>query len=214
MTHHAVQDHRPSPLARALRARLERGGHLTPGRRVVIGVAGESGSGKSVTAVDLAAALAEIGRRVAVLHQDDYFVRPPRTNHEYRLLDLAHVGPHEVNLHLIADHIGAFRRQESGVVGPRVDYPANRFETQVHDLATPDVLLVEGTYVLMLADLDVRIFLSATHEETAERRRRRARDIDAPVMQQILAIEHDVIAPQRARADIVVDEHFRIVGDA
>ena len=46
----------------------------------MIGVAGESGSGKSVTATALVAALDAAGVRTAIIHQDDYFLRPPRTN--------------------------------------------------------------------------------------------------------------------------------------
>jgi uridine kinase len=44
-----------------------------------------------------------------VLHQDDYFVRPPRTNHAHRVRDLRAVGPHEVDLARLAAHVAAFR---------------------------------------------------------------------------------------------------------
>lgn len=177
-------------------------------RRTVIGVAGESGSGKSITATCLAGALEDAGLRTAILHQDNYFLRPPRTNHEYRLLDLAHVGPHEVDLTRIGAHIAAFRAAQDSVTGPSVNYPENRFDTQRLDFAGVDVLLVEGTYVLTIPDLDVRLFLEATHEDTHERRMARNRDIDAPVIRDILAIEHRLIAPQRAMADYVIDRDF------
>jgi uridine kinase len=145
-----------------------------------------------------------------VLHQDDYFHRPPRTNHEHRLRDLRRVGPHEVNLQLLASHVAAFRGARDGVTGPRVDYPANRFVTRRLDFAGVAVLIVEGTYVLQLDDLDVRVFLEATHADTRERRRLRARDVDAPIVETILGIEHDIIARQAARADIVIDRDFAV----
>lgn len=204
------------PAANGLAASLvailaERVGRLSGGPRPVIGIAGESGSGKTVTALALVAALTARGVTVAVLHQDDYFVRPPRTNHEYRTQDIGAVGPQEVQLDLLASHIAAFREGRHGVEAPRVDYPANRFVTHHLDFADTDVLLVEGTYVLQLDTLDVRIFLEATHEETRQRRRERNRDIDAPVIDKILAIEHHIIAAQRARADVVIDRHFALV---
>lgn len=201
-------------LASTLLRRLTATRGITPSARPVIGIAGESGSGKSVTALALVSALREAGYHPAVLHQDDYFLRPPRTNHEYRLLDLAHVGPHEVDLRRLASHIAAFRARERQVPLPRVDYPGNRFDTEVTDFGDSDVLVVEGTYVLQLADLDARIFLCATHEDTAERRRVRARDVDAPVMNDILSIEHALISPQAKRADIVIDRDFRIADSA
>ena len=183
---------------------------LAPGRRLVIGVAGESGSGKSVAASSLAQALGDAGYRAAVIYQDDYFVRPPRTNHDFRLLDIdAHVGPQEVQLSLIAEHIAAFRAGRD-VVAPLVDYPGNRFVTQPLALAQDDVLVVEGTYVLGLSDLDVRLFCSATHEETRERRKARARDADDPIIDRILDLEHRLIAPQGEGADLVIDARFQL----
>ena len=180
------------------------------GERRVVGIAGESGSGKSVTAMRLVEALTASGRPSVALHQDDYFHRPPRTNHEHRESDLSSVGPHEVDLARLATHVARFRAGDDGVEVPTVDYPHNRFTTRVLDFASCDFLVVEGTYVLALPALDVRIFLEATSAETRERRRLRNRDIDAPIVERVLAIEHALIAPQARRAHIVIDRDFMI----
>src|SRR5438270_1183776 len=139
--------------------------------RVVIAIAGESGSGKSVTATGLARALEAGGAPTVVLHQDDYFHRPPRANHEHRILDLGSVGPQEVNLELMRTHIAAFRAGANDVTVPRVDYPGDRFLARQLDFSASRTLIVEGTYVLGLEDSDVRIFLDATSDDTRERRR-------------------------------------------
>lgn len=182
----------------------------TRDRGLTIGIAGESGSGKSVTATGLARVLEESGVRTCVLHQDDYFLLPPRANHEHRCVDLAHVGPHEVNLAMMQSHIAAFRARRRDVVVPRVDYASDSFGTRSVDFSGVGALIVEGTYVLTLEDLDVGIFLDATHADTRERRRARNRDIDAPIIDRVLAIEHRIIAPQASRAQIVIDREFRI----
>ena len=191
-------------LARIVRARL------ASRDRLVVGVAGESGSGKSTTALHLVAALVASGTACVVLHQDDYFRRPPRTNHEHRVADLSSVGPHEVDLARLAAHVAAYRAGEDAV-GLAVDYPGNRFTERRLALAAARVLVVEGTYVLGLPDLDLRVFLTATHHDTLDRRRTRARDVDAPIIDRILAIEHALIAPQAALADILIDRDFRLV---
>ena len=178
--------------------------------RTVVGVAGESGSGKSTTASALAHALGEDGLRGEVLFQDDYFHRPPRTNHEHRLLDLAHVGPHEVDLGRITRDVAEFRAGRDGVVVPSVDYAANAFRTRVVDFGNARVLVVEGTYVLTLDMLDVRVFLEASYADTRARRVARARDVDSPFVERVLAIEHEIIARQAAAADLVVDREFRV----
>ena len=183
-------------------------------RRLVVGIAGESGSGKSVTAVSLARVLEARGIASAVLHQDDYFVRPPRVNHAHRERDLGAVGPHEVDLALLRRHVADFRAGRA-VNAPLVDYPTDSFVTRRLDFAPLAALVVEGTYALMLDDsddhvLDVRVFLEATHDDTAERRRARNRDIDAPFVQEVLRIEHAMVARQAAVADLLVDREFGI----
>jgi uridine kinase len=178
------------------------------GRRLVVGVAGESGSGKSTTAAQLADALNARGIPTAFLNQDNYFIRPPRTNHEFRLTDLGAVGPHEVQLSLIDEHIAAFRAGHREVRAPLVNYPANRFDEETRDFSALQVLVVEGTYVLMLDGLDVRVFLEATHRDTHERRLARNRDAWEPIIDTILGIEHRLIAPQGAKAHWLIDAAF------
>ena len=196
-------------LARRLADLLLTSFEWRPAQRRVVGVAGESGSGKSVTALALARELRARGHAPEVLHQDDYFALPPRANHAHRVADLAHVGPQEVDLARMAQHIAAFRAGDDGIVVPRVDYSGDRFDSRIAAFSGCDVLVVEGTYVLAgLEDLDVRIFLEATHEDTAERRRVRNRDVHAPIIDTILGIEHRLIAPQGALADVVVDQAF------
>ena len=196
--------------ARSLQQRLAADFALGNGRRVVVAIAGESGSGKSITATSLAQVLETDGIGTVVLHQDDYFLRPPRANHDYRCADLQRVGPHEVNLELLAAHVVAFRASLNGVDGPLADHPSDSFLVRRLDFGSASVLIVEGTYVLRLPDTDIRIFLQATHAETAERRRRRNRDVDAPIVDQVLAIEHELVAPQASLAHILVDPHFAI----
>lgn len=197
-------------LARSLVRLMEERG-LSSSARTVVGVAGESGSGKSVTASSLARELGAQGYSALVLHQDDYFVLPPRANHAARERDIGRVGPGEVNLALLQAHVAAFRAGADAVEAPVVDYAADRFDTRRIDFSTVVVLVVEGTYVLGLDDLDLRIFLEATYADTRDRRRARARDVDAPFIEQVLAIEHEIIARQAARADLLIDRRFAIV---
>lgn len=197
-------------LASSLRSRLDADFGLQKRKRSVIGIAGESGSGKSVTALCLAAELSQAGIPAAVIHQDDYFHLPPRANHEKRCLDLGNAGPHEVNLDLIRTHFDAFRAGRDNVTAPLADYPSDRMLTQRLDFSNTRVLIAEGTYILSMPDIDIRIFLRATHDETRERRRERNRDLDDPVTERVLAIEHEIIKRQAALADVVVSPEFRI----
>ena len=148
MTDDRLVDDRPigTDLARALYDLLTGKFELRNGDRVVIGIGGESGSGKSSAATSLARELRESGVRTCVINSDDYFHLPPRTNHEQRLRSLRHVGPHEVNLPLVEQHIRDFRAARNNVIAPQVNYPADRFDAQRHDFDTFQALIVEGTY--------------------------------------------------------------------
>jgi len=197
-------------LAQSLLGKLEGQFGLGREERTVVAIAGESGSGKSISAMAIANVLSARSISAVVLHQDDYFIRPPRANHAHRIGDLSSVGPHEVQLDLLASHIANFRAGRDVPDAPRADHNSDSFVSRRLDLAKASVLVVEGTYVLTLHDSDVRIFLEATHKETDERRRLRNRDVDAPIIDRILAIEHEIIALQARRADIVIDRDFRI----
>lgn len=194
--------------ARALLALLDGALGLVSRQRPVIGVAGESGSGKSATAASLARELTVAGRPAVVLHQDDFFHLPPRRNHARREEDIAWVGPGEVNLELIESAIDAFHTGTDVVTLPSVDYEADRFDARRVSFGDVRVLVVEGTYALRLAALDVRIFLEATYADTRVRRKARARDVDSPFVERVLAIEHEIVARQFEVADVVLDRTF------
>lgn len=178
--------------------------------RSVIGIAGESGSGKTHTATALADTLRQEGVHCCIFHQDDYFFLPPRTNHEARMRDLSLVGPQEVNLALLQAHLSAFRAGVASLTVPIVDYPGNCFTACELHFPEQGVLIVEGTYVLQLDGIDTGIFMDATHIDTRDRRRVRNRDIDDPMVDQVLAIEHGIIARQAPLAQILIDCHFAI----
>jgi uridine kinase len=194
--------------ARTLLALLDEALGLATRDRPVIGIAGESGSGKSATASSLARALDAANRPTVVLHQDDFFRLPPHANHARREADIAWVGPREVDLALIESAIEAFRAGADGVPLPSVNYAADSFDTVSVDFGGARVLVVEGTYVLGMQGLDLRVFLEATYEDTRERRKARARDVDSPFVERVLAIEHAIIARQAGVADVLIDREF------
>ena len=198
-----------SAFAKNLIAVLDSSFELATRNRPVIAVGGESGSGKSTTAATLSRELTASGRLSMVLHQDDYFRLPPRANHAHRELTVAHVGPHEVDLDRMSSVIRAFRAGDAVDV-PEVDYDADAFRVRRADFSNTQILVVEGTYVLTLDAVDLRIFLEATWLDTRERRRARSRDVDSPFVDQVLEIEHRLIAPLAGVADVLVDTEFRI----
>ena len=81
----------PHHTARALDICKLLGNRIEQGK-LTLTVAGESGSGKSELGNEIARELEGRGHPAGVLAQDDYFVFPPKTNHEMRRRNLEQVG--------------------------------------------------------------------------------------------------------------------------
>jgi uridine kinase len=174
----------------------------------VITVAGESGSGKSELASEIARILTEEGAKTNILQQDDYFVFPPRTNHEMRRRNLEQVGPYEVKLDFLDSNLRSFKRGESPIYKPLVIYDEDRITTQEMDTGDLDALIAEGTYTSLLQFADYRVFINRDYHETLEARKRRARDKWEPFVQDVLEREHQIISQHKALADVVIPADF------
>lgn len=181
--------------------------------KLVIGIAGESGSGKSTTASCLKIALEKHGIKAIILHQDGYFKLPPKENHQKRKLNIDHVGPEEVDLERMQAHINAFKESADYIDFRTVNYLENRFGT--HRTATngATVLIVEGVYTFDLDKLDYKLFMSRSYHDTLEKRRQRSRETYDPFVEEVLEVEHQIVAPQRSLADAVVDINYRLVAN-
>jgi uridine kinase len=175
---------------------------------LVLTVAGESGSGKSELASEIAGALGRLGQAAGILQQDDYFVFPPKTNHEMRRRNIDQVGLYEVKLNFMDSNLRSFKRGESPIFKPLVDYDADRIETEEMDTAGFDVLIAEGTYTSLLRFADIRVFIDRDYLETISARKRRGRDRLEPFVEDVLRREHAIISQHKAQADFVIPEAF------
>jgi uridine kinase len=176
--------------------------------RFTMTVAGESGAGKSELAYEIYRLLNEMGIKADVLQQDDYFVFPPKTNHEMRRRNLEQVGPHEVKLDFLDSNLRSFKRGESPIYKPLVIYDEDRITTEEMDVSELKVLIAEGTYTSLLRFVDFRVFIERDYRQTLEARKRRARDRWEPFIQDVLEREHQIISQHRVWADVLVPADF------
>ena len=77
------------------------------------------------------------------------------------------------------------------------------------DISGTDVLLIEGTYTASL-QVDLSIFINRTYRDTFADRVKRARDPITPFVEQVLEIEHEIIARQGIAANVIIDKNFEI----
>lgn len=184
---------------------------VAPDGRLVVSVAGESGAGKSEIAEALARLFEQEGYRTTILQQDDYFVHPPRSNDRVRREDIGWVGPSEVRLDLMEEHLELFRARAC-LTKPLVRYLEDRIDRVNVDLSPFEIAIVEGTYVTLLKHVDVRVFIARDYHASRahrEKRRRHASELD-PFIDQVLAVEHGIIAPHRMLADLIIEEDYAV----
>lgn len=181
-------------------------------QKYVVAIAGESGSGKTHMATAFKKELIENNIQAYILHMDDFFKLPPASNHAQRILDLAHVGPQEVDLTRLNTLITAFKMQQSSLIVPTVDYYNNSVSESAIDLTQTQVLIIEGTYAFFLKDTDFHLFMSRDFEQTKEMRlaRNRGNEAQDEFIERVLRIEHEIIAGSAKKANAYIDYDFNL----
>ena len=180
--------------------------------RFCITIAGESGSGKSETAIALATALAEDGVKSVIFHQDDYFVHPPKTNDKTRRADINWVGPQEVHLDMMDDHIRAFLDGADSIDKPLVDYESDTIHSVTMNMGDARIAIAEGTYTSLLKTASYRLFIDRSHLQTRAHREQRNRGVSEldEFTEQVLEIEHRIISTHKTIADIIIEEDYSV----
>lgn len=182
------------------------------GGKFVITVAGESGSGKSETAAAIAERLAQDGVDCFIFQQDDYFVYPPKSNDRERRADIGWVGPQEVKLNLMDEHLAQFRDGAVLIDKPLVIYEEDRVDREQANTGGAQVAIAEGTYTTLLDNADCHVFIDRSYEQTRahrEKRRRHDSELD-PFIDRVLAIEHDIISTHKQRAQLIVNADYSV----
>lgn len=179
-------------------------------KKWTVGICGESGSGKSVTAFALKKIFEDRGIKSWVIQMDDYFKLPPKTNHENRQKSLDNVGIQEVHLNILGENMKQFREGALSLEKPLVHYQNNSISTEIIETENIEVLIIEGTYILSLDELDFSIFIDRNYQDTYKNRMERNRDEQSDFVEKVLDIEHRVISKLKEKADIVLGKNYQI----
>jgi uridine kinase len=182
--------------------------------RFTISVAGESGSGKSETALAIADELAKYGIKSVILAQDDYFHLPPKSNDIKRKEDPEWLGPHaEIKFDILENNLRDAINRKDEITKPLIDYNENSVEEVKISLIGIKVVIAEGTYTSLLKNLDTRIFIARNRLDTLEHRmkRNRGNEIKDLFTEQILITEHKIIAGHRQLADFVITKEYDVI---
>jgi uridine kinase len=183
-------------------------------RRILIGIAGGSGSGKTLVARTI---VRELGSdRVVIIDQDSYYKdleAIPLREREGRNFD----HPDAFDGELLKRHIAELLAGRP-VEQPIYDYAAHRRLGETRHIGEHDVIVLEGILIFVDPDLrrmmDIKLFIDADPDVRFIRRLRRdlverGRSVDSIIRQyedSVRPMHLQFVDPSKRHADVIIPE--------
>jgi uridine kinase len=179
--------------------------------RYVVGISGESGSGKSELAHALGKLLKDHHIRVKVIHTDNYYKIQPLLREEWRRnKGFERIGIDEYDWIKIRKTIRDFREEQECMI-PCIDLIPEQVDKLITDFSKIDLLIIDGLYAINAPDIDLRVFIDLTYHETKINQIIRMKEAMSDFRLQILEREHQAVASLKPRADLIVDKSYQVV---
>ncbi|MEE4117079.1 MAG: hypothetical protein V2I37_12975 [Marinilabiliaceae bacterium] len=179
--------------------------------RYIIGISGESGSGKSELSHALGKLLKEDNIRVKVIHTDNYYKIQPLLREEWRRnKGFDRIGIDEYDWVKIRKTIRDFREEQECVI-PCIDLIPEQVDKLITDFSKIDLLVLDGLYAIDAPDIDMRVFIDLTYQETKINQIIRMKEEMNEFRLSILEREHLAVSSLRPKADLVVGKAYEVV---
>ena len=182
--------------------------------RVIVGISGESGSGKTELAHALAKLLRKEGIFAKPLHTDNYYKTLPLERREWRSNHGIEnvVGYDEYDWDAIHKNIDDFKNGRVSEM-PCVDLVTEQVDRLITNFADVDMIIVDGLYAIKAGEIDLRVFIELTYLETKEKHTKDARGKEAmdKVRWATLAQEHKMVQSLKPLADLLITKDYKVV---
>ena len=206
--------------------------HILKNRKdkMMIGISGESGSGKSELAHVIAKGLRKHGIFAKPIHIDNYYkVLPLKSGDEWMCgtklntvaLDesksrlLGHFTPFDIVLapvtagRAIYQNIQDFKASRVSTM-PCVDLVTEQVDRLTTDFNGIDMLIIDGLYAIKTNGLDLSIFIELTYHETKKAQVVRGKEPQNEYRMAVLEQEHKMVQALKTRADIFIDINYKV----
>ncbi|MBK7213744.1 MAG: uridine kinase [Bacteroidales bacterium] len=180
--------------------------------KMIIGISGESGSGKSELAHVIAKGLRKHGIFAKPLHIDNYYRILPLERTQWRKDNGIEkvVGYGEYDWDTIYRNINEFKEGKLST-GPCVDLVTEQVDQLTTDYSTVDMLVVDGLYANKTEGIDLRIFIELTYHETKKAQVVRGKEPQNEYRMAVLEQEHKMVQALRSSADIFINMEYQVV---
>lgn len=179
--------------------------------RYIVGISGESGSGKSELAHSLGKRLKQENIRVKVIHTDNYYKIQPLLREEWRRnKGFDKIGIDEYDWVKIRKTIRDFKEEQECVI-PCIDLIPEQVDKLITDFSKIDLLVIDGLYAIDAPDLDLRVFIDLTYQETKINQIIRLKEELNTFRLKILDREHQAVTSLKPKADLIVNKAYQVV---
>lgn len=179
--------------------------------KVILAVGGESGSGKTEIAHEVARTLKERGTPAKVMHIDNYYRTSPAERTTWRKEHgLEQVGYTEYDWEAINRNLAEFHEDKERVEMPCIDLLTDQEDTLITSFKGLKYLIIEGLFAIQ-AEADLRVLIDLTYHETKKAQYQRGKEPTNDFRWQVLEREHQVVQSLRPKADLLVKKDFSVM---
>jgi uridine kinase len=179
--------------------------------KIIIAIGGESGSGKSELAHEVARLLKSQGTPAKVMHIDNYYITSASERNAWRKEHgVESIGYNEYDWDSINKNMAEFRQGKENVTMPCIDLLTDQQDQLITSFAGLGYMIIEGLYAVK-AEADLRVFIDLTYHDTKKAQLVRGKEVMDDWRMQVLQREHEVVRSLRPLADLLVNENYRVV---
>jgi len=180
--------------------------------KMIIGISGESGSGKSELAHVIAKGLRKHGIVAKPLHIDNYYRIHPLKRTAWRKENGIEkvVGFEEYDWVTIYRNIQEFRDGKTSTC-PCVDLVTEQVDQLTTNYSEVDLLVIDGLYAIKTEGVDLKVFIELTYHETKKAQVIRGKEPQNEYRMAVLEQEHKMVQSLREKADILINKEYEVV---
>lgn len=179
--------------------------------KYIIGISGESDTGKSEISHCLALRLKKQHIRVKILFTDNYFSVPPLLLSEWRKAKgIESVGMAEYDWNLLNRNIQDFKEDRESML-PCIDVIPEQVDKMITDFKKIDVLIIAGLYAIKTDGVDLRVFIELTHLEARKTGVVNTKDDKSEFEIHVLEKEHQHVISLKHLSDLIVNKNYQVL---
>lgn len=182
--------------------------------KIIVGIAGGTGSGKTSVSELILEDLKKFGANILLLEQDSYYKYDPNLDYEART-KLNYDHPDAIDFKLLIEHIKKLKNGEK-IEKPKYDF-TNYMRLEEKEVLEPEnIIIVEGILILSIPELrdlfDVKIFVDTDDdirllrriERDMNERGRTFENIKEHYISTVKPMHLEFVEPSKRYADIII----------